>query len=175
MRTLGFISLVAASGHHRTRPKEVRGPKPPYREHHTAVDRVIQFLYGTRHKAIHYGRDTGGKGAQAFICASDASFADNYADQKSSQGYLMTLFNGPISWRANKQDTVTTSSTEAELLALSQTTKEAIFLSRLFKALTLNLNEPLTINCDNTRTLRLVTEDSAKLVTKLRYVDIHNH
>ena len=30
MRTLGFISLVAASGHHRTRPKEVRGPKPPY-------------------------------------------------------------------------------------------------------------------------------------------------
>ena len=31
MRTLGFISLVAASGHHRTKPKEVRGPKPPYR------------------------------------------------------------------------------------------------------------------------------------------------
>ena len=31
MRTLGFISLVAASGHHRTRPKEVRGPKPPYK------------------------------------------------------------------------------------------------------------------------------------------------
>ena len=30
MRTLGFISLVAASGHHRTRPKEVRGSKPPY-------------------------------------------------------------------------------------------------------------------------------------------------
>ena len=31
MCTLGFISLVAASGHHRTRPKEVRGPKPPYK------------------------------------------------------------------------------------------------------------------------------------------------
>jgi hypothetical protein len=30
VRTLGFISLVAASGHHRTKPKEVRGPKPPY-------------------------------------------------------------------------------------------------------------------------------------------------
>ena len=30
VRTLGFISLVAASGYHRTKPKEVRGPKPPY-------------------------------------------------------------------------------------------------------------------------------------------------
>ena len=87
----------------------------------------------------------------------------------------MTLFGGPIAWRANKQDTVTTSSTEAELLALSQTAKEGIFMSRLFKALTLRLNEPLIIECDNTQTLRLIQEDTAKLVTKLRHVDIHQH
>ena len=30
VRTLGFISLEAASGHHIARPKEVRGSKPPY-------------------------------------------------------------------------------------------------------------------------------------------------
>ena len=62
----------------------------------------------------------------------------------------MKLFGGLIAWRANKQDTVTTSSTEAELLALSQTVKEAIFISRLLKAMTLRLNEPLIIDCDNT-------------------------
>ena len=67
---------------------------------------------------------------------------------------------------------VTTSSIEAELLALSQTAKEAIFISRLFKAITLRLNEPL-IDCDNTQTLRLVIEDTAKLITKLRHIDIH--
>ncbi|CCE31040.1 uncharacterized protein CPUR_04891 [Claviceps purpurea 20.1] len=38
---------------------------------------------------------------------------------KSSQGYAIKLFNGLIAWRASKQDTVTTSTTEAELLALS--------------------------------------------------------
>jgi hypothetical protein len=70
---------------------------------------------------------------------------------------------------------VTTLSTEAESLALSQTAKEAIFISRLFKALTLIFYEPLTIDCDNKQTLRLATEDSTKLVTKLRHVDIHNH
>jgi hypothetical protein len=89
----------------------------------------------------------------------------------------MLLFGGPIAWKANKQDTVTTSSTEAELLALSQTAKEAIFISRLLKALTLRLDadEPLVIECDNLQTLRLVTEESMKLSTKLRHVDIHNH
>ena len=87
----------------------------------------------------------------------------------------MLLFGGPIAWKANKQNTVTTSSTEAELLALSQTAKEAIFISRLLKALMLELNEPLTIECDNRQTLRPVTEESMKLATKLRHVDIHNH
>lgn len=150
----------------------------PSVEHHEAADRVIQYLYRTRGMAIAYGRDTTWRrdnGARAFVCASDASFADNTVDRKSSQGYMMTLFGGPIGWRANKQDTVTTSSTEAELLALSQAAKEAIFTSRLFKAMTLKLNEPLIINCDNTQTLRLITEDSAKLITRLRHVDIHQH
>lgn len=147
----------------------------PSGEHQQAADRVIQFLYHTRSRAICYGGDMEKDGARAFIIASDASFADNSIDRKSSQGYIMMLFGGPIAWRANKQDTVTTSSTEAELLALSQTAKEAIFLSRLFKAMTLKLREPLTIECDNTQTLRLIREDTAKLVTKLRHVDIHQH
>jgi hypothetical protein len=146
----------------------------PSEEHQRAADRVIQFLYHTRSMSICYGGDQGER-ARSFVCASDASFADNIADRKSSQGYIMTLFGGPIAWRANKQDTVTTSSTEAELLALSQTAKEAIFLSRLFKAMTLKLHEPLIIDCDNTQTLRLITEDAAKLITKLRHIDIHQH
>src|SRR5437762_62777 len=150
----------------------------PSVDHRDAVDRLLRYLYRTRGLAIRYGGSTTGrcdKGARAFVCASDASFADNSVDRKSSQGYAMTLFGGAIAWRANKQDTVTTSSTEAELLALSQTAKEAIFLSRLFKAMTLRLNEPLIIDCDNTQTLRLIKEDSAKLITKLRHVDIHQH
>ncbi len=68
---------------------------------------------------------------------------------------------------------MTTLSTEAELLALLQTAKEAIFISRLFKVMTLRLNEPLIIDCNNTQTLQLIMEDTAKLITKLRHVDIH--
>jgi len=70
---------------------------------------------------------------------------------------------------------VTTSSTEAELLALSQTTKEAIYMSRLLIALRLEIDKPLTIECDNRQTIRLLVEQSARLQTILRHVDIHSH
>ena len=42
----------------------------------------------------------------------------------------------------------------------SKTAKEAIFISRLFKAMTLRLHEPLIFDCDNTQTLR-IKEDTA--------------
>ena len=51
-----------------------------------------------RGRDIGIGRDDGdGRGeAQLFICASDASFADNSVNRKSSQGYIIKLFGGPI-------------------------------------------------------------------------------
>ena len=88
---------------------------------------------------------------------------------------MIKFFRGPVAWRANKQNTVTTSSTEAELLAISQTAKELIYLSRLMKAPSLTVPKPLTIKCDNIQTIRLLVNESTKLQTKLRHVDIHSH
>src|SRR3954454_13915986 len=88
----------------------------------------------------------------------------------------MKLFGGLVGWRANKQDTVTTSTTEAELLALAQATKEGLFISRLLTELSVRLDDYYTtILCDNKQTIRLVTAEIATLQTKLRHVDIHNH
>ena len=130
----------------------------PSTEHQDAADRVLLYLKQTKSLALELGK---GEGLEV---ASDASFADNTLDRKSSQGYAIKLFGGLIAWRASKQDTVTTSTTEAELLALSQVAKEAIFTSRLLKELQVNLSDPIiTIKCDNTQTIRLVNEDVAKL------------
>jgi hypothetical protein len=59
------------------------------------------------------------------------------------------LFGGPFIWRAARQTTVTTSTTEAELLALESTAKEAMALSRLFRNIKLDLGQLMTIFCDN--------------------------
>ncbi|RYO95097.1 hypothetical protein DL766_009876 [Monosporascus sp. MC13-8B] len=141
--------------------------------HLGAVDEAILHAHSTRTLALEFGGDED-PNLRSFLCASDASFADN-PDRKSSQGFVLSLFGGPIVWRANKQDTVTTSSTEAELLALSQTVKEAFFMLRLFKAIGLELGEDLVIQVDNKQTIRLVTEETIRLITKLKHVDVHNH
>lgn len=142
----------------------------PGPEHHGAADQVLLYLRKTKHLALQFG------GEDVFIVASDASFADNTIDRKSSQAYAMQLFGGIIGWRANKQATVTTSTTEAELLALSQAAKEAIFVSRLIKELEIKLDdERIRIQCDNQQTIQLVNKDITKLQTKLRHVDVHNH
>jgi Reverse transcriptase (RNA-dependent DNA polymerase) len=142
----------------------------PSPQHHAAADRVLLYLKRYRNLGLQFG------GGDNFVVASDASFADNTIDRKSSQAYAMQLFNGLIGWRANKQDTVTTSTTEAELLALSQASKEGLYIGRLLQELTVNLdNQRIQIKCDNIQTIRLVNEEITRLQTKLRHVDIHNH
>jgi hypothetical protein len=138
--------------------------------HQLAADRVLLYLQRTQGLGLQLGGD------DDFIVYSDASFADNTIDRKSSQAYAMKLFGGLIGWRANKQPTVTTSTTEAELLALSQAAKEALYVSRLITELSVQLDDSrIRILCDNKQTIRLVTAELALLQTKLRHVDIHNH
>jgi len=142
----------------------------PSPEHHAAADRVLLYLYRYRGLGLQLG------GADDFLVATDASFADNTLDRKSSQAYVMVLFGGVVGWRANKQNTVTTSTTEAELLSLSQGAKEGQFIKRLLDELSVSLDDQqIRIHCDNRQTIRLVTKEIARLQTKLRHVDIHNH
>ena len=73
---------------------------------------------------------------------------------------MMKLFGREVSWRVNKQDTVTTESTEAELLAISLTAKEAIYLPCLMQALYLVIPEALTIEYDDAKTIQLLFDES---------------
>ncbi|TGJ88306.1 hypothetical protein E0Z10_g433 [Xylaria hypoxylon] len=82
-------------------------------QHQDAADRVLWYLYSTKHRALRFGGD------DALRVASDASFADNSTD-------------------------LTTSTTEAELLALAQAAKEKLFASRLFKELSIDLETKWT-------------------------------
>ena len=148
----------------------------PNEDHHKAANRVIHYLYATRSFGLRLGsRSQHNTSIETFIGSSDASFADNTEDRKSSQGYVLRLYGGPIAWKASKQTTVTTSSTEAELLAASEAAKEMIAAGRLLHSLQVQLNGPLRLEIDNKQTIRLLVEESAKLTTQLRHVDIYQH
>lgn len=80
-----------------------------------------------------------------------------------------------MAWRANKQNIVIISSTEAKLLAISQKAKKAIYFSWLIKALNLVILEVLTIEYDNAQTIQLLSDKSMKLQTKLWHINIYLH
>lgn len=77
------------------------------------ADHLLSYRYEKKDLALCY---SGKNSAWQMYC--DASFADNN-DRKSSQGFLFKIFGGVVEWKATKQKTVTTSTTEAEFLALS--------------------------------------------------------
>ena len=137
------------------------------------MDHLLRYLIGTRYLAIEYnGLDL--HNIRTFLVASNASFADT-ADRKSSQGFCFQLYGGCIHYKATKQRTVTTSSTEAELLSISLTVKELIWWKRFFTNLGFKLDDEVSVYCDNQQTLRLLQMDEPKLVTKLKHFDIHSH
>ncbi len=48
-------------------------------------------------------------------------------------------------------------------------------MARLFRALKIELDELLTIECNNLIIIRLLVQEAVKLQTKFRYVDIYFH
>jgi hypothetical protein len=146
----------------------------PGPEHLREADRLICYLYGTRDYGISYGGFPAPTGTRVVDAASDASFADDITTRRSTQGFLISLFHGPIAWQSSQQKTVTTSTTEAELLALSYASKEVIALKRLFQQINFDPEHRITIDCDNQQTVGLVSKPTPSLTTKLRHVDIHH-
>jgi hypothetical protein len=142
----------------------------PDSSHLAAAEQVILYLYRTKHLAIQYGDHDG---EQMRICG-DASFADDTETRRSSNGYVISLFGGPVVWKAARQQTVTTSTTEAELLALELVSKESMAFKRFLAELMLEVGAGWKIFCDNLQTIRLVVGESERVTTRLRHVDIQN-
>ncbi|KAJ6103817.1 hypothetical protein N7486_004039 [Penicillium sp. IBT 16267x] len=143
------------------------GPK-----HHAAIERLICYLYTTRYWGIQYGPVE--EDSEVVRLSSDASYADN-GDRTSSAGYICQIFGGPVDWKATRQRTVTTSTTEAELLGLSDAGKALQWWDRLFRRIGFEYPGKLTIECDNARTVDLINAEDTPFDTKLRHVDIHGH
>jgi hypothetical protein len=141
--------------------------------HLTAVDHLIKYLYGTKHLTIKFDA-SGDKGSKhIFEATADAAFA-NEEGRKSAEEYTFKLFDGLIDWAAKKQATVSTSTTEAELLAMLHAGKEFIWWLNLFKKIGFSpdSNDQMTLYNDNTQTIRLLTSEIPKVDTKLRHVDV---
>jgi hypothetical protein len=139
--------------------------------HIMIVNRMTAYLNDTKNFVIEFSK----KSSEIFLCASDATFADDELIRKSSNDYLFKLYDDSIDWRAIKQVTMTTFNTETKLLILSRIAKKAIWWRRFFESIQYDSMKKLHIRCDNRQILRVLKKEMLKLDIKLKHVDIHKH
>jgi len=139
----------------------------PSPRHIDAAEHAICYLNRTKLYVIEYSLSPDDLTSDVFICASDTAYADN-EDCKSTEGYLFKLFGGPVDWCSGKQKTITISTTEAELLAISEAGKQIKWWNQLLNTIELDLEHDIYIQCDNCQTVDLlVKEDKPAICSKL--------
>ncbi|CAI7897307.1 unnamed protein product [Closterium sp. NIES-54] len=88
--------------------------------HLDAAKRVLRCLCSTS----GMGLVLGGRGPVVLTGHADASWVDDLATQRSSQGYTFSLGSGSVSWRSTRSSSVLSSSCEAEIYAGAMAAQE---------------------------------------------------
>jgi hypothetical protein len=138
--------------------------------HWQAVKHILRYIQGTQAKGIKYKRT--GQGL-AIIGYTDASWASDQDDRKSTSGYIFLMAGGPISWSSKRQQTVALSSCEAEYLALGAAAQEAMFLRHLVTELTGEEQGPTTILVDNQSAISMA--DNPSHHSRAKHLAVREH
>ena len=117
----------------------------PIQSHLTAAKQILRYLKGTVYLGLSYRKCADGN----LICYSDADWAGYVDNRHSTSGDAFLLAKEAVSWLSKKQATVTLSTAEAEYVALSAATQQAIRLRRLLTDVGEPLEDPIVINEDN--------------------------
>ena len=140
----------------------------PTSVHLTAAKRILRYLKGTLHLGISFRPSP-----LTLSAFTDADWAGDPDDHRSTSSFLVYLGPNPITWSAKKQLTVSRSSTELEYRALALATAEVCWLRTLLKDLGVFISEAPILWCDNISTLAIASNPAFHARIKHIEVDFH--
>jgi hypothetical protein len=146
----------------------------PLQMHFTAAKRALRYLKKTSKYVLHFPSSNG-----TIHGFTDSDWAGSMKTRKSVGGYVFQACNeaSPISWQAKSQTVVALSTLEAEYIACSNATREALWLKRLVNdVLSVAKSPPVTtipIGCDNQGALNLI--DTGVVKAKTKHIDVKFH
>uniref|UniRef100_A0AAV1TT31 Polyprotein n=1 Tax=Peronospora matthiolae TaxID=2874970 RepID=A0AAV1TT31_9STRA len=144
----------------------------PQQEHWTAVKRIFRYLQGTKSHGLRFQPSN----KIDFRGYSDADWAGDHADRKSTSGYTFMLMGAPVSWGSKKQSSVSLSTSEAEYIALSLAIQEGKWVHRLLCEILAAANEPgpdLVIREDNQSCIKMTKNPVNH--GRAKHIDIKYH
>ena len=135
----------------------------------------FRYINGTLDNRLTFKKSTRPLELVAF---SDSDWASS-PDRKSTTSYYFSLStDGPaLSWKTRKQATIALSSCEAEYMALCDTAKETIYLSKVLKDFSAVLKspkpEPVWVHVDNQGAIALAKNPVHH--ERSKHIDIKYH
>jgi hypothetical protein len=141
----------------------------PHPQHWQALTHVLCYLSGTINMGLCYSRDSS---KEPYIYM-DSAYTDCLFTCKSHSGYVVMVAGAAIDWCSRKQSLLTTSSTEAEYVAMTHVSKEAMWISRLLSDLGMKLSSPMRIYADNQ--CSIILAESESLSNRTKHLDPQYH
>lgn len=137
----------------------------PTKVHWCLVKKVLKYLKGTSGLGILYNANAESK----LECFSDSDFAGDPSSRKSTSGMLFKFCGGAITWASKRQKCIALSTTEAEFVAASQASKEAVWLHRILSDLCSSVDKPV-LQIDNESAIRLIK--NPEFHSRTKHIDI---
>ncbi|CAI7762130.1 unnamed protein product, partial [Closterium sp. NIES-54] len=153
---LSILARYVAPGRHR-------------KEHMDAAKRVLRYLCSTS----GMGLVLGGRARVVLTGHANASWVDDLAMQRSSQGYTFSLGSDSVSWRSTRSSSDLSSNCEAEIYAGAMAAQELRWLTYLLTDLGEPPRSPPVLYVDNKAMIALCQEHRLEHRTKhiaVRYI-----
>ena len=140
----------------------------PTEDHLNRALYVCRYLLGTADYALVYdGKSNGG-----LVAYADSDWASDPNTRKSTTGYLVKLANGVFSWNSRAQKSIALSSTEAEYMSLSDTSRQLVWIRTLFQEIGISLG-PIPLCGDNQGSIFLASNPVQE--KRIKHIDLRYH
>ncbi|SPO25882.1 uncharacterized protein UTRI_03247 [Ustilago trichophora] len=143
--------------------------KAPTKAHASALKHLMRYIKGTLNLGIHYPREMFA-GLEAW---SDSDWAGDVLTRKSTTGAALMFNTAPVNWIAKQQSVVAQSSTEAEYIAMSETSKEVQWFRGILTALGKGPATATQMYVDNNGA-RLLAQD-ARYHPRTKHIGVRFH
>ena len=141
----------------------------PRRAHWVAAKHILRYLRATIEYGLKYT-----KGNEIQLSGfTDADWARNTVDRKSTSGYYFRVGSGMTSWCRRKHNFVALSLAETEYMAEITAFCEAIWLRKLLVNLLKENMEVTNILCDNQICIKL--SENPVFHDRSKHIDIRCH
>ena len=141
----------------------------PKETHVLAVKRIFRYLKGTINFGLWYpkGNDL------TLVAYTDADWAGNIDDRKSTSGATFYLGDCLVSWLSKKQSSVSLSTIEVEYIAATTCCTQVLWMKQTLRDIQVKYDESIPILCDNTSVIYI--SKNPMMHSKTKHIPIKFH